>query len=43
MSYTNTEQVRHHLVVPHPVQDRATDQPVTIEASESTGFYGGSD
>lgn len=41
MSYTNAEQVRHHLVIPYPVQDQIVDQPVTLAGSDYVRFYGG--
>jgi len=41
MSYTNAEQVRHHLVIPYPVQDQVTDQAVILPGSDYVRFYGG--
>jgi len=41
MSYTNAEQVRHHLVTPFPVADQVLDQPVIIPSSDYYRFYGG--
>lgn len=41
MSYTNAEQVRHHLVIPFPVEDQVMDQLVTMSGSDYVRFYGG--
>lgn len=41
MSYTSAEQIRHHLVIPYPIEDQVTDQPVTMPDSDHVRFYGG--
>ena len=41
MSYTSAEQVRHHLVIPFPIEDQVMDQPVTMSGSDYIRFYGG--
>jgi hypothetical protein len=41
MSYTNSEQVRHHLITPYPVADRVLDQAVLLPAVDSYRFHGG--
>jgi len=41
MSYTNAEQVRHHLVIPFPVEDQVKDQLVTMSGGDYVRFYGG--
>lgn len=41
MSYTNSEQVRHHLIVPYPVQDVITDQRMILSGTDYQNFYGG--
>jgi len=41
MSYTNAEQIRHHLVTPFPVADQVLDQPVIMPSSDYYRFYGG--
>jgi len=41
MSYTSAEQVRHHLVIPFPIEDQVIDQPVTMSGSDYVRFYGG--
>ena len=41
MSYTNAEQVRHHLITPFPVADQILDQAMIMPSSNSYRFYGG--
>ena len=41
MSYTNAEQVRHHLITPFPVADQVLDQSVIMPSSDYCRFYGG--
>lgn len=41
MSYTSSEQIRHHLVIPFPIEDQVMDQPVTMSGSDYVRFYGG--
>jgi hypothetical protein len=41
MSYTSAEQVRHHLVIPFPIEDQVRDQLVAMSGSDYVRFYGG--
>jgi len=41
MSYTSAEQVRCHLIVPYPIEDRVADQSVTLSGGDYVSFYGG--
>lgn len=41
MSYTNVQQVRHHLAAPAPVVERQTDQPLTFTGDDYLSFHGG--
>lgn len=41
MSYTNAEQVRHHLITPFPVADQILDQAVLVPSTDYYRFYGG--
>ncbi len=41
MSYTNAEQVRHHLVTPYPLEAEVVDQPIVLTGSDYVRFYGG--
>jgi hypothetical protein len=42
MSYTNVEQVRHHLITDYPVSGQTLDQPVILAGTDYVDFYGGS-
>jgi hypothetical protein len=35
------EQVRQHLIIPYPIEDQVTDQPVTLPDSAYVRFFGG--
>lgn len=41
MSYTSVEQVRQHLIVPYPIEDQVTEQPVTLPDTAYVRFFGG--
>jgi len=41
MSYTNTEQVRHHLALPTAVSEPITDQPVVLINDDFKVFHAG--
>ena len=41
MSYTTAEQVRRHLIIPYPVEEQVTDQPLTLTGSGFVRFFGG--
>jgi len=41
VSYTNVEQVRHHLVARFPIQDCIRDQIMVVTGNDYTPFYGG--
>ncbi|HUV29497.1 MAG TPA: hypothetical protein VMY05_00200 [Acidobacteriota bacterium] len=41
MSYTNADQVRHHLVARFPIQGRVSNQAVVIRSDDYISFYGG--
>lgn len=40
MSYTNADQVRHHLVIPFPIQTEIVDQAVVMAQTDYLRFYG---
>lgn len=40
MSYTNADQVRHHLVIPFPIQTEVVDQTVVMPETDYLRFYG---
>jgi len=41
MSYTSVEQVRQHLIIPYPIEDQITEQPVTLPETVYVRFFGG--
>ena len=41
MSYTSVEQVSQHLIIPYPIEEQVTEQPVTLPESAYVCFFGG--
>lgn len=41
MSYTSSEQVRHHLITPSALRDQVVNQPVALKSTDVVQFYGG--